>query len=525
MTLSSRWPLARRIRTSAAICLAAASVLAQAAPNQLDALTVAPLETLKCQIPATLKSTKPDFVVFVPQFTDAGVSDSGNEHFLVFGGPDGSLMAVWTQSTFEGQPDQHIVFAQSMDEGRTWSRPRLIAGLAKAGQGLMASWGFPLVSKSGRIYVLYSQHVGKVDTFPHTTGKLDGIFSDDHGRTWSKPQTLAVPRSYRDNPDTSFPANFIVWQKPLRLTQDGRYLVGLTRWTSRAVLKSPARTWHAHDARGEFIRFENLDADPAVSDLKLSWLATNTNALAVPVPGQPDASACQEPGIVKLPDGRLFCVMRTFSGSPYWSQSRDDGETWTSPRPLLRKDGGAPLLHPLSPCPIFDVGGNTYGSGRYALFIHNHDGNYQGRGPTDSSLHRRPIYLVAGSFQLDADQPVWFDEPKFFMDHDGTPLGTPEMRGRLDLALYSSFTLRQGKVVLWYPDRKFFLLGKILPADLAQDAPATGYFPPLAENGGQLHRPGTHLSRRRATTAVDARTVRALRQLPRRPDREGALAL
>lgn len=465
MTLSKMSPRQMQVRVGCAICLVAASLLAQTATKERDVLTVAPIEKLKAQIPVTLKSTKPDFVVFVPQVTDAGVSDTGNEHFLVFDGPDGSLMAVWTQSTFEGQPDQHIVFAQSKDEGQTWSRPRIIAGPAKAGRGLMASWGFPLVSKSGRIYVLYSQHVGKVDTFPHTTGKLDGIFSDDNGRTWSRPQTITIPRSDRDNPDPSFPGNFIVWQKPLRLTKDGSYLVGLTRWTSRAVLKSPARTWHAHDARVEFIRFENVDTDPAVADLKLSWFAANTNALAVPVPRQPQASACQEPGIVKLPDGRLFCVMRTFSGSPYWSQSRDDGETWTSPRPLLRKDGGAPLLHPLSPCPIFDVAGNAAGSGRYALFIHNHDGHYQGHGPADSSVHRRPIYLVAGRFRPGADQPVWFDEPKFFMDHDGTALGPPEKRGRLDLALYSSFTLRQGRAVIWYPDRKFFLLGKVLPAD------------------------------------------------------------
>ena len=58
---------------------------------------------------------------------------------------------------------------------------------------------------------------------------------------------------------------------------------------------------------------------------------------------------------------------------------------------------------------------------------------------------------------------MWFEEPKFFMDHDGVPLGPPGKRGRLDLAMYSSLTLIGGRPVLWYPDRKFFLLGKRLP--------------------------------------------------------------
>jgi len=36
-------------------------------------------------------------------------------------------------------------------------------------------------------------------------------------------------------------------------------------------------------------------------------------------------------------------------------------------------------------------------------------------------------------------------EPKLFMDHKGVSLGKPGTNGRLDLALYSSFTVRQGK--------------------------------------------------------------------------------
>lgn len=446
---------------AAALC-ALAVQLDAAAPAQTGANFIASPAELKARIPGQLRITKPDYVVFVPHVTDENVSDTGNEHFLVFDGPDGSLMAVWTQSSAESQPDQHQAFARSADGGKTWSAPRIIAGPKKPGDGRMASWGYPLVSAKGRVYVLYSQHIGRVDNFPHHTGWLHGICSDDNGATWSTPQNVPVARSINDNPDPTMPPNMLCWQKPLRLGKDGRYFAGFTRWTSFAVRKNPTPSWISADSRVEFMRFENVDDSPEPQDLKISWFASNEKALAVPFPGHPDVSACQEPTVVKLPDGRLFCVMRTASGSPFWSVSSDIGETWAQPRRLLRKDGGEPLFHPLSPCPMYDTGGNEAGSGRYVLFIHNHDGNYKGYKPTDTGFHRRPVYLVAGRFEAGADQPVRFDEPRFFMDHDGVSLGKPGTQGRLDLALYSSFTVRGGEAVLWYPDRKFFLLGRII---------------------------------------------------------------
>ncbi|MDB6025225.1 MAG: BNR/Asp-box repeat protein, partial [Verrucomicrobiales bacterium] len=57
---------------------------------------------------------------------------------------------------------------------------------------------------------------------------------------------------------------------------------------------------------------------------------------------------------------------------------------------------------------------------------------------------------------------VWFEEPEFFFDHDSMLVGPPGKMGRFDVALYSSITVVNGKTVLWYPDRKFFLLGKII---------------------------------------------------------------
>ncbi|MEI8205825.1 MAG: sialidase family protein [Kiritimatiellales bacterium] len=419
---------------------------------------------LKARIPEQLRATKPDYVVFVPEVTDEGVTDTGNEHLLVFDGPDGSLMAVWTQSSAESQPDQHLAFARSDDEGVTWTRPSIIAGPKKPGDGHMASWGYPLVSKSGRIYIHYSQHIGRVDNQPHHTGWLHGIYSDDNGITWSKAQNIPIPRSIYDNPDPTMPPNVLCWQKPQRLGKDGKYLAGITRWTSFAVTPNPTKSFMSAEAHVEFMRFENIDDNPEVQDIHISWFATNKEALSVPFPSIPSVCVCQEPSIMKLPDGRLFCVMRTSAGSPYWSVSADAGETWTQPRRLLRKDGGTPLLHPLSPCPMYDVGGSTAASGHYVLFIHNHDGHYKNFGPTDLTSNRRPICIVRGTFKAGADQPVWFDEPVLFMDHDGVSLGKPGTKGRQDMALYSSFTVRKGVPVLWYPDRKFFLLGKKIPA-------------------------------------------------------------
>ncbi len=84
-----------------------------------------------------LNKTRPDYVVYVPKSTDGSTHDTGNEHFLVFDGPDGSLMAVWTQSSHEGKPDQCIVLSCSQDLGQTWQPPVIIAGPdPHTGQGM-----------------------------------------------------------------------------------------------------------------------------------------------------------------------------------------------------------------------------------------------------------------------------------------------------------------------------------------------------------------------------------------------------
>jgi hypothetical protein len=153
---------------------------------------------------------------------------------------------------------------------------------------------------------------------------------------------------------------------------------------------------------------------------------------------------CQEACIVNLPDGRLFALMRTSAGSPYWTQSRDKGENWDPPKPLKDAQGKA-YRHPCAPCPIYDRRGPEACSGEYFAFISN-----QERDAKNAYAPRGPLFLIAGRFDPDGEQPIRFAEPKPYPSRSGGN------------AFYSSLTVVDGKTVLWIPDWKHFLIGKVV---------------------------------------------------------------
>lgn len=410
----------------------------------------------------------PDYIVYVPKSWDSSTHDSHNEHLLVFDGPRGWLMAVWTQAQSQPGPDNRICFARSQDGGKTWSEPIHVAGKhLPDGTGHMASWGFPLLSKSGRVYVLYNQHQGVSGWIPMHTGTMDGVYSDDDGQTWSRPQTIPMPKSPYDDPTGKTPAEWIVWQIPMR-DLSGGYFVGYSHWLNPAVagLKK-VEGWTQIESVVEFMRFENIDADPEVRDIKVSYSGWGDKALRVPHFRHPLVSVAQEPSIVRLPDKRLFCVMRTGSGYIWYSVSADDGKTWCNPRPLLRKDFGQPILQPVACCPIYQLA-----DGRYVLLHHNNNGSPDAR-PESIAEPRRPAFLALAEFRPEAEQPLWFSESKQFMDNDGIgPSGQKPAPGgprvNTNIGVYSSFTTKGGENVLWHPDRKCFLVGKTVTPEFLQ---------------------------------------------------------
>ena len=144
--------------------------------------------------------------------------------------------------------------------------------------------------------------------------------------------------------------------------------------------------------------------------------------------------------------------------------SEDDGATWRTPQPLCYQDGGERVLHPTGPGPLYALQ-----DGRYLLQYNKNDGSMSpGKRPRPNMLNRRAAFIATGEFRSGAVQPVWFSRPKKFADTDtdAVPAG-PEQR--CECCTYGSLTEQDGQRVLWYPDRKHFLLGKLITDEWLSD--------------------------------------------------------
>ncbi len=406
--------------------------------------------------------TNPDIVLYKPKGDASYTND--NEHFLVIKAPHSDeLIATWTQSSCEGRGDNHIVIARSAD-GIVWSNPEYIIGVKPGLSTKQASWGFTVVSEKGRIYLIYTKEIDIYDNNRQGSGTMGCVYSDDNGFNWIIGLDISMPHSKYDNPDFNYPKNWIVWQLPIKDSK-GKYIVGYTLVTSHVHKPLPHMMWVNADSRSYFMRFENIDDNPKPEDIEITWLPDEDLGLEVLNKSVPGMTTCQEPSLVLLPDGRLFTTMRTMTGYVYYSVSDDDGHTWRKPEMLRYSDNSDGIAHPMSPCPIYKIDEN-----RYMLIYHNNAGEYLGFSQfkdswevNEANFFRNPAYISIGTFNKDSYQPLWFDKPQKLFDTDDIAVGPKKTA---EVATYTSYTEWKGNRILWYPDRKFYLLGKYLTADI-----------------------------------------------------------
>jgi len=310
----------------------------------------------------------------------------------------------------------------------------------------------PVIGPTGRIYLLYN-YSPRPAAGPFCGG-LRCRTSDDGGVTWSPPADLGFPRSFIDNPDADRPSIWISIAVP-PVTDSGRALLGFTRWADNPGVPYGTSGIKERYSHIEFVRFENLGEVPGAAGVKLTPLNVEQPVTA-PHEDCHSASFSQEPYTVALPDGRFFMVMRTNRGQAWYALSEDGGENWSQPQPMLNEDGGRAMVHPVAPCPVFRLS-----SHEYLFLFHNNDGYAFGAESRWDVRNRRPAFVCLGQYRSDAEQPIWWGSPHLLVDNEAVPWG-PEGKGRLEAAAYPSMTRTSGGHILWYPDRKGFLVGKHL---------------------------------------------------------------
>ena len=394
--------------------------------------------------PGEVQRTRPDYVIHDPTGGAERPWDDEdfywlNEHILVHPLGDGSLLATWTAERLDAPCLMRIGVKRSTDGGSSWSPPIWVDGREAGGGGHGAAWQVPLESPGGRIYLLYTLCRPPAAY----AGGLYCRYSDDRGSSWSPRCALRLPPSDIDAPDLAREPVRWIGCSGMHRTGRGQILIPFTHWASNPRVPAGAAPFKERYSHVEVMRVENRDAP-----------------VTAPHESVAGASFAQEPYLVDLPDGRLFMTVRTNRGEVWYAVSADQGRRWDQARPLRTRDGGRKLLHPCSPCPVFDLGG-----GRYLLLFHDNDGYALG---ADSRWHvrnRRPTYACVGEFRAGARQPIWWGAPRLLIDNDAVPWGPPG-QGRFESAAYVSMTHVAGGRVLWYPDRKGFLLGKRLNDDL-----------------------------------------------------------
>ncbi|OHB58674.1 MAG: hypothetical protein A2Y12_14175 [Planctomycetes bacterium GWF2_42_9] len=399
------------------------------------------------------KPSESDFQIYIPSKPDA--PDSCNQHFIVIPLSNGDFLATWTTASLEGTTDQRVVIARSSDQAKTWTRPQCIIG--PQNDGYIASWSFLfVVPRTGRVYLFYNKHRGFVDYHHQWTGQLWFQYSDDNGCTWSKPYThLKLEPNDFSHRDINADSNWIVYQPPI-LTLKGNVIVGFTHVASKKLSQNGI-----FPSEARFIQFKNILTEDVPEKLAINCLPENgQKGLRMQDPRYPGITTLQEPSIQCLSDGRLFCVMRSATGYVAYSISKDDGKTWSTPDFLRFHSGGPKIPQPIVPCPLYKLG-----NGKFILIYHNNSGdaNY-GRHVSDWCRNRRPVYLSVGyEVNSDGNQPIVFNPPVMLADNDRVPIGKKQLT---EIGTYSSLFEYEGKIYFFYPDRKHYLLGKILASEM-----------------------------------------------------------
>ncbi len=220
----------------------------------------------------------------------------------------GELLCVFYKGTGHISPDGKVAMVRSTDEGKTWSSPEIVADTPMDDRDPSITQ-----TKSGRVIINFFQYdyQGRAaERGKRTWPRVFTTVSDDGGKTFAQPKPLGEGWTWSATSDE------IVQPKDgtLLLPIYGRKLGDKVDRASVAFSKDNGETW------------------------------SDAVTIAYDPNGRIDF---QEPALVQLPSGELWCSLRTTNVGyhAYECRSTDGGMTWSKPIDTLLHGHAAGLLY------------------------------------------------------------------------------------------------------------------------------------------------------------------------------------
>ncbi len=267
-------------------------------------------------------------------------------------GKKGEILFAYSRYTGESNNDHaacDIALITSIDEGESWSEPRIIAPASFFGTKNVMSVS-SLVQKNGDLAFYF---LIKENDFSTTLGRA--LSSDG--------EHFALERCRFD----CKPAYYIINNDRLVRQKSGRILAPTAYVTAE---KNRARTETKEMA--PYMATLLYSDDDGASFKCVDWEYTSHDPVN-------EYYGLQEPGIIEYEDGSMYYWMRTNYGSQYECKSDGDIECFTTPRASI-------FTSPVSPMQLKEYDGVVY-------TVYNPIPNYNGRRNQKGTWGRTPFVL------------------------------------------------------------------------------------------------------------------------------------
>lgn len=233
---------------------------------------------------------------------------------------DRELFCTWMSGgRTEPSNKNCVLISRSADVGRTWSKADVL--FDKPGLTTIGSVG-PLDPETGRLHGSMSTCLAENSYCDLTTYRL---YSDDRGRTWSKPEMHERSNEAQAMLKEKKPMGPIVSSQPhidrrgAWVLDDGTLvnLVGYTRRRKTPVAGVTDKPFYTHQW--------GVATSWSEDDGKTWYLSNRVENYPL---------GLLEPSLIQLKDGRLIILMRAeFDGRLWRAESSDRGRTWTEAWP------------------------------------------------------------------------------------------------------------------------------------------------------------------------------------------------